>query len=488
MLFNSFVFIVQFLPIVWVIYFLLNRIKLYKLAQVVLIAASFFFYGYHDYKLCFLLLGTIIFNYCFHICLTGKASEKIKKVVLLIGILGNLGLLFYYKYLDFVLDTVNTLFSRDFVLRNIVLPLGISFFTFQQISMLIDSSKPDMPRYRFLEYALFVSFFPQLVAGPIVLHQEMIPQFHEEDKKKVHFDNLFMGLEYFILGFAKKVLVADTFARICDAGYENLTTLNIYSALVTMLTFTLQIYFDFSGYCDMAKGLAKLFNFEMPINFNSPYKAVNISEFWQRWHMTLTRFLTQYLYIPLGGNRKGTVRTYLNIMIVFTISGIWHGADWTFIFWGILHGIAQVIYRMGKKGFDKLPRWLCWSGNFLFVNIAWVFFRADYSRQPFYFLPRLIFGGGGFCQQPLLDALCPNAVGLVLLERFLPVGAMAFMQQLWVILWLFAGTFVCVKFPSSHEIVEKKNRSTGYLFLLGFLFAWTFLGLTQISKFIYFNF
>ncbi len=488
MLFNSYVFILLFLPITWCVYFLLNRFRLYKLGQIALVVASFIFYGYQNEKLCLLLLTTIAVNYCLHVYLTGQGTALMKKIVLLVGIGCNVYLLFYYKYLDFTLETLNSLFATDFVLRHIVLPLGISFFTFQQISLLVDSGKPGMPRYKFIDYALFVSFFPQLVAGPIVLHQEMIPQFYEEEKKKINYTNLTAGLEYFILGLAKKVLVADVFARICDAGYNNLASLNAYSTVLTILAFTLQVYFDFSGYCDMAKGLGKLFNIEIPINFDSPYKALTISEFWKRWHQTLTRFLTQYIYIPLGGNRKGKWHTYLNIMIVFTASGIWHGADWTYIFWGIMHGAMQVVYRMGKNFFDKLPKWLLWTGTFVFVNIAWVFFRADYSRQPFYLLAHLFTGGGGLCQEPLVTALCENAVSLAVLENLVSPAVFAGLQQIWMVVWFVLWTVVCVKLPSSHEMIEKKNHSTGYFVFLGIVFTWSFVCLSQVSKFIYFNF
>ncbi len=488
MLFNSYVFILLFLPITWCIYFLLNRFRLYKLGQTALIVASFIFYGYQNEKLCLLLLTTIAINYCLHIFLTGSGNALMKRIVLIVGIGCNVYLLFYYKYLDFTLETLNSLFSTDFTLRHIVLPLGISFFTFQQISMLVDSSKSGMPRYGFIDYALFVSFFPQLVAGPIVLHQEMIPQFHDEEKKKINYGNMTAGVEYFTIGLAKKVLVADTFARICDAGYANLNTLNVYSTILTILAFTLQIYFDFSGYCDMAKGLGKLFNIEIPINFDSPYKAITIAEFWKRWHQTLTRFLTQYIYIPLGGNRKGKWHTCLNIMIVFTISGIWHGADWTFMIWGIMHGVMQVIYRLGKNFFDKLPRGLLWTGTFVFVNFAWVFFRADYSKQPFHLFARLLAGEGGLCQEPLLTAFCENAVLLIVLEYFVSPAMMMVIQQLWVVAWFVIWTVICVKLPSSHEMVEKRNRSEGYFIFLSVLFTWSVFCLSQVSKFIYFNF
>ena len=488
MLFNSYVFILIFLPLAWSIYFFLNHFRLYKLAQVSLVLASFVFYGYQDWRLCILLLTTIIVNYAFHLILVQMPEGIGKKVVLAFGVIVNLALLFYFKYWNFAFETLYKLVGQDYVMKNIVLPLGISFFTFQQISMLVDSSRQGMERYGFWDYSLFVSFFPQLIAGPIVLHQEIIPQFHDLRKRKIDYANLTSGLEYFILGFAKKVLVADFFARICDAGYGSLSQLNVYSTILTILAFTLQIYFDFSGYCDMAKGLGRLFNFEITINFDSPYKALTIAEFWKRWHMTLTRFLTQYLYIPLGGNRKGKWRTYLNIMIVFSLSGLWHGADWTFIIWGMMHGGLQVLCRMGKNIIAKIPKWLQWTMTFSIINIAWVFFRADYTRQPFQLLERLFAGGGGWCQDVLLEAACDNTLGIVLLTKMIVPEIMVIIKQIWAAVLFGFWTWVCVKMPSSHEIVEKKNRSGGYFIFLGVLFMWSFVCLSQVSKFIYFNF
>lgn len=488
MLFNSYVFILLFLPVTWCIYFLLNHCRCYRLAQVALVLCSFVFYGYQDRRLCLLLLGTIVVNYGFHSFLVRMHAGIGKRLVLALGVLANISVLFYFKYFNFFLTTVNRFTTDDLPLKNIVLPLGISFFTFQQISLLVDSVEPGTEKYSFVDYALFVCFFPQLIAGPIVLHQELIPQFRDLEKKKPHSGNLLTGIEYFIFGFAKKVLIADSFARICDAGYDNITNLNTYSAVLTVLAFTLQIYFDFSGYCDMAQGLGKMFNFEFPINFNAPYKAVNISDFWKRWHMTLTRFLTTYLYIPMGGNRKGKWRTYINIMLVFTISGLWHGAAWTYVLWGMLHGAAQVLYRMGKKFFEKLPKWLMWAVTFAFVNIAWIFFRAEYFGQAFMLIKGLVSGGAGWCQEGILASFGDNSVMLTILGSFLPAELMAWVGQVGIAAWFLLWTLVCVFAPSSHDMIRKKIRCKKYYVLLSLLFAWTFIWLPQISKFIYFNF
>ena len=260
-----------------------------------------------------------------------------KKAIFIIGLLSNIGILFYYKYMGFFIQNINVLFKTNFLITKLLLPLGISFFTFQQLSYVIDSYLGRVKTYSFRQYVLFVTFFPQLIAGPIVLHDEIIPQFKNIDKKTFNWNNFSEGLMAFSFGMAKKVIIADSFGNVVNYGFANLAGLDSTNAIFTMLSYTIQIYFDFSGYCDMATGIAKMFNIDLPINFNSPYKALSITEFWKRWHITLTRFLRTYIYFPLGGNRKGQCRTYLNLFIVFLVSGLWHGANYTFIVWGILH-------------------------------------------------------------------------------------------------------------------------------------------------------
>ena len=489
MLFNSYVFLLFFLPFTWCVYYIFNHFKWYRTAQGALVAASFLFYGYEDYHLCFVLLGTILVNYGMHFLFVEKIKKyRLRKILLVLGIVANFGLLFYFKYFNFLLENLNRFAGSDFTMKNIVMPLGISFFTFQQVSFLEDSYKGDVGRVDFLDYALFVSFFPQLVAGPIVLYKEMIPQFKDLSKRKIQYDNLIAGLEYLILGFSKKVLIADNFARICDAGYAGLMELNSLSAILTMLAFTLEIYFDFSGYCDMAIGLGKLFNIQIPYNFESPYRSVTIGEFWKRWHMTLTRFLTTYLYIPIGGNRKGKIRTYVNVMIVFTLSGLWHGAQWTYVIWGMLHGFMMVVYRMGKRVWDRLPKIVLWICTFSFVNVAWTFFRADYFRQPFRLFERIIHGGGGWCAESMVGAFCEGSLWMTVFQAFFTDGQLQIICQTALGIWFLVWTTGCVYFPSSHEIVKKQYRSNTYFLYLGILLAWSFMWLSQMSKFIYFNF
>lgn len=489
MLFNSYVFLFAFLPLIWGLYFGLNRMNFFTVAKLVLVLGSFVFYGYQNPILCLLLMASIAVNYAAHLLLTNEDwNAKVRKGIMIAAVLFNFGLLFYFKYVDFTISNINFLTGGNLALQHIALPLGISFYTFQQVSFVVDSYKKEMGRYSLTDYALFVSFFPQLVAGPIVLHSEMIPQFADKEKKRIDFGNMVSGLEYLIIGLSKKVLLADSFGRLSDVGFEAIRQLNSLSAVAVMLAYTLEIYFDFSGYCDMAIGIGKLLNIDIPINFHSPYKACNISQFWKKWHMTLTRFLTTYLYIPLGGNRGKLWKTCLNVMIVFTLSGLWHGANWTFVVWGMLHGLAMVLYRVFRKQADAMPKWLGWLLTFGFVNGAWLFFRADNLLQPFKLVYMMVFGGFGGFTEGLVGSVCEKNFLMVLLGRYLSGAVMDILSQAVTALWFAIPLILCVKAPSSHEIVGRKCRSNGYFLWLALLLLWSVSKLSQVSKFIYFNF
>ena len=299
-----------------------------------------------------------------------------KKTLLIFGIIANLALLGYFKYADFLIENINLAFDSSAPLLDLALPLAISFFTFQQIAYLVDSYRGETTEYDFLNYALFVTFSPQLIAGPIVHHAEMMPQFASRWNLVKKYKNIALGLFIFSIGLFKKVVLADSFSIWTTAGFDHTTTLSFFDAWATSLSYTFQLYFDFSGYTDMAIGAALLFNIKLPINFHSPYKALDIQDFWRRWHITLSRFLKDYIYIPLGGNRKGSFRTYSNLLATFILGGIWHGAGWTFVFWGFLHGMALVIHRFWKNLGFTMPKILAWFITFNFINIAWVFFRA----------------------------------------------------------------------------------------------------------------
>ena len=347
MLFNSYIFIFLFLPLSLIGYYTFNNFKRYRLGEIFLIGMSLWFYGYFNISYLFIIIGSILLNY-FITTLMHK-FERFKKILVIIGIVGNIGVLFYYKYMGFFLSNINSLFNLDFEIIKILLPLGISFFTFQQLSYIIDSYTGKSLRYSIIEYSLFVTFFPQLVAGPIVLHNETIPQFKDKTKKVFNSENFAYGLMAFSLGMGKKVLIADYLGLIVGAGYSNVWSLTSIDAFIVMLAYTFQIYFDFSGYCDIAVGIGKMFNIDIPMNFNSPYKALTIIDFWKRWHITLTRFLRTYIYFPLGGNKKSTICTYINLSIVFLISGLWHGANYTFIVWGGFMGCLLLLIGYLKR-------------------------------------------------------------------------------------------------------------------------------------------
>ena len=378
MLFNSFEFIFLFMPISFFIYFFLLNKRLILASKGFLVFASLFFYSWWNILYLPLILSSILFNYVIGNSLNSNFKKvKLNKISLLIfGIVLNLSLLAYFKYADFFIMNINYLTNSNNELINLVLPLAISFFTFQQIAYLVDSFKGETSEYDFLNYSLFVTFFPQLIAGPIVHHREMMSQFLKIKNKVKNYKNIAIGLFIFSIGLFKKVVLADTFAVWATNGFDQSLDLSFTEAWITSLSYTFQLYFDFSGYTDMAIGAALLFNIRLPINFNSPYKALDIQDFWRRWHITLSRFLRDYVYIPMGGNKKGNFKTYTNLMATFILGGMWHGAGWTFIFWGFLHGLALSINRFWQSLGFKCNKYLAWFITFNFINVTWVFFRA----------------------------------------------------------------------------------------------------------------
>lgn len=384
MLFNSFEFIFFFLPLC-LFTFLAVASKFGKEPAILsLVIFSLFFYSWWNPIYLPLLLFSMVFNFA-----VGKQlGKKGSKPILITGLIVNLGFLAYFKYFNFFIDNLNNIAGTGFEVEAIFLPLAISFFTFQQIAYLVDSYKGITREYNFLHYSLFVSFFPQLIAGPIVHHAEMLPQFEDKDRYRFNSTNLVVGLSIFAIGFFKKTVIADSAAlyaspvfALADGGEQ----LDFFTAWGGALAYTFQLYFDFSGYSDMALGLARIFGIVLPLNFYSPYKAANIAEFWRRWHMTLSRFLRDYVYIPLGGNRKGSMRRYTNLSATMLLGGLWHGAGWNFVIWGALHGLYLAMHQVWLKllsvvglspGQNRLYKLFSWLLTFLLVVVGWVFFRA----------------------------------------------------------------------------------------------------------------
>ena len=474
MVFSSYVFTLAFLPIVLIIYYMLAHLRDSIWQRLFLIAASLFFYGYYNVKYLILIIASIAVNYI----VAGqikKTSGKTSKCFLTAGILFNVALIGYFKYYDFFIENINLVFGSSFALKHILLPLGISFFTFQQLSFLISVYHGEEEVERLRDYCLFVTFFPQLIAGPIVLYGEMIPQFKDESRRYFNADNFASGIYLFSIGLFKKTVIADTLAVFADNGFA-MTELGLAAGWITSLSYTLQIYFDFSGYSDMAVGLGRLFNIEIPFNFLSPYRSQSITEFWRRWHITLGRALGTYVYKPLGGNRKGMARTCFNLFLTFLVSGLWHGAAWTFVIWGALHGLVVVAERLAGKKLTIIPKPLRVFSTFLIVNAFWVLFRADSFRQAVHVYRGMI---------------NINNIGLSDLSTVAYDGIIAFpgiiniAYVLGIVSILLKVVFLCDN--SSQKIVNYDTNSKTLLYSV-LLFCISILCLARNSVFIYFNF
>ncbi len=392
MLFSSSEFIFVFLPLVFAGFLLARRLRLHDGAMLWLVASSLFFYGWWNPKYLILIVVLIAVNFYLGRIIMGASSPRLRKAYLIAGLVINLGTLAYFKYTNFLVQNINALTGTKYELANIVLPLGISFFTFQKIAFLIDTYHGHVKRIRLLDYSLFVLFFPQLIAGPIVHHAEVVPQFKDIGRRRLDWDEVAIGLCVFFVGLFKKVVLADSLAAYTVTpvfGAISHGAVPVFlEAWGGVLGYTLQLYFDFSGYSDMAIGAALLFGIRLPQNFNSPYKAANIIDFWRRWHMTLSRFLRDYLYIALGGNRRGPARRYVNLFLTMLLGGLWHGAAWTFVVWGALHGtylmvnhgwqlVRARLFPGRENGDSRLGKAAGIAITFFFVMIGWVFFRAD---------------------------------------------------------------------------------------------------------------
>jgi D-alanyl-lipoteichoic acid acyltransferase DltB (MBOAT superfamily) len=480
MLFNSLEFIFYFLPIVLILFYIFS-LKNRSILRPTLLVSSLVFYSYWDISYTVVFLASIVFNfYISQRILDNKITEKLRKSLFVTGVVANVLLLVYYKYTLFILNNVNQLFSTNLYLPNIVLPLAISFFTFQQIAYLADCYKERNISYNFVDYALFVSFFPQLIAGPIVHHSEVMPQIKKLDSLKLQ--NFNKGLFVFLMGLFKKVVVADYFAKIANLGFNFDGSLTFYDSWVSSLSYTIQLYFDFSGYTDMAIGLGLFFGIHIPDNFNSPYKAVNIQDFWRRWHITLSHWLRDYIYIPLGGNRSGSSRTLTNIFLTFLIGGIWHGAGWTFVVWGALHGLANLVYRLWDEHVKiKLPKYVGMAITFMFANIAWVFFRATDVNVAIKMLKSMF----------TFDNLILPA-GLARFASYLPFAEFGLhspvtQTSIKTLLVLIIVLLSCFFIPNSKTL--RKNFKTNYKYLLLLaVFTVSLLFINDASEFIYFQF
>ena len=464
MLFNDPFFLFCFLPAVGCIYAVVGRLGGARTVLSFLVFTSAVFYGWWNPIYLPLLGGLAVFNYGLaRRIMTERERQRAPWVrsLLTIGIAGDLLVLAYFKYTDFFIDTANSLIGEPIPLQHIVLPLGISFFTFQKIAYLVDASRGEVEDHDFLEYCFFVMFFPQLIAGPIVHHREIFSQIHRPHAFYRHLGHLSIGLTILMIGLFKKVVIADRLAPVVSEVFGAASVgqpLDVLFAWRGAVAYSLQLYFDFSGYSDMAIGAARLFGIRLPVNFNSPYQSTCIIEFWQRWHMTLSRFLRDYLYIPLGGNRKGKRRRYVNLMLTMTIGGLWHGAAWTFVLWGFLHGIYLVTNHIWRLVWVPIDRW--WSRavarlvTLIAVVIAFVVFRAPDLPTAM----RMYYGMVGLPQSIAFE---PSFTSMQRLAANL--GGVADPSELArTVLWVVLGLAVLWLTPNTQQLMARFGPAFGY--------------------------
>ena len=517
MLFNSFEFIFLFLPVTVVLYYVATRYLGAEYGISLLVVASLFFYGYWNPIYLLLILFSIVANYALGAWL---AKARKPAVLLVIGVSLNLILLGYFKYANFFIENLNLIAGTDWNIGRIILPLAISFFTFQQISFLIDARQGKTREYNFLHYCLFVCFFPQLIAGPIVHHNEMLPQFSRRTAISPQWSNFAIGISIFAIGLFKKTVIADNLSTYVGQIYDSpdvAANVDFFLAWGSTLAYTFQLYFDFSGYSDMAIGCARLFGIKLPVNFFSPYKSQNIVEFWRRWHITLSRFLRDYLYISLGGNRKGKIRRYVNLFLTMLLGGLWHGAGWPFVVWGALHGSYLIInhawHRVlaiaGLSPESKLAyRAFSWTITFLAVIVGWVYFRAPTVEQGNAIVLAML-GANGAEVPSGMAAQLGNFTN-ILSDLGVSVGAGSGSVFVGNFLWVFFAGLAALLMPNVAQIFHKQEPvlfehagsfkkylsdswlswrlsykwavTTALLFMLGIM------TLTQISEFLYFQF
>ena len=497
-LFNSHIFIFVFLPVTLLVYFALGKNQKPEAAIGWLVFASLAFYGYWK-PIYLLLIGvSITANFLLGQKISQQQDATSRKWVMILGVCFNLGLLIYFKYTNFLLDSLNVVAGTNYHLDKIILPLAISFFTFQQIAYLVDAYQQETAETNFLHYCLFVCFFPQLIAGPIVHHKEMLTQFSKPSTFKFNADDFSVGLSIFIIGLFKKVVLADgvaVYATPVFAAADAGQAINFYDAWAGTIAYTLQIYFDFSGYSDMAIGLARMFGIKLPLNFHSPYKSESIVEFWRRWHMTLSRFLRDYLYIALGGNRSGKIKRYRNLFLTMLLGGIWHGAGWNFLIWGGLHGSYLMVNHAWRaiKGNRKLilghpmvNRMLAIALTTLAVMFAWVFFRAETFEGAMIIVESML----GFNGLPAADLQGAQLTSKDAIEWFIALALIAwFAPNTQEIMRRFSPAVNASDYVSTEQDGKIIWAPTGkWALLLALVGLYTILSLNRVSEFLYFQF
>lgn len=515
MLFNSYEFLFFFLPTTIAVFFALSGYRCIKAAAAWLALVSIFFYGYWNPRYVILLMASIAINFTAgHAILMYRKAFRLDLAqrILILALIANLGALGYFKYANFFVNSINGAVHVNLSLAQIILPIGISFFTFTQIAFLVDTFKGKVQESRFVPYVLFVTFFPHLIAGPVLHHAEMMPQFARDETYRFRLKNFLIGVAFFSIGLFKKVILADGIQPFVGPVFEvdpayPLTAIEAWGGA---LAYTLQLYFDFSGYSDMAIGLSKMLNIDLPLNFNSPYKATNIVDFWRRWHMTLSRFLRDYLYIPMGGNRNGSFRRYSNLLITMLLGGLWHGAGWTFVIWGGLHGLYLVVNQFWQAARERyFGHGFFWSTTaarlvsilitFLSVVVAWVFFRATSLDAAVRILTGMVGMNGLVLPREWQESLATSSTGnstwlsFGQLEAFGGIRQVGWITLLLAIVWIFPNSQSLIDRVQENRFIVRLSHERWAWLSMGGLTVFIFLlaainGSNGSSEFIYFNF
>jgi alginate O-acetyltransferase complex protein AlgI len=474
MLFNSFEFLFAFLPITLAVYFLAARASDQRWARSWLLIASLFFYGWWNPANLWIIVASISFNFYLGRHRIHGAAQPARRRYLILGVTANLALLGYFKYANFFVDNVNALGGPQLHLHRVVLPIAISFFTFQQIVFLVEAYRGEAGDYDLLRYALLVTFFPHLIAGPIVHYREMLAQMNRPAVRRVQTSHFAVGVTIFCIGLFKKVVLADGIAPAANAVFNGAASPGVsptfLEAWIGALAYTFQLYFDFSGYSDMAIGLARMFGLRFPMNFNSPYKAANIIDFWRRWHITLSRFLRDHLYIPLGGNRQGPIRRHVNLLITMLLGGLWHGAGWTFVVWGGLHGAYLIVnhawhalrQRLGMERTSAPGRLAGAALTFGCVVVAWVFFRASSFSAAATMLHAMFLGDGISLPHGLARTLGPHnpVLGIVPL-RFDGLTPNGLVEPAASLRWIIGLAAIAWLAPNTQELLARYRPILG---------------------------
>lgn len=475
MIFSTYKFILVFLPIVLIGYQVINKYKFYTLSKIWLIIASLIFYYLGSPSFFWYFLGSVIGNYIIGSSISKlPTKDKIqRRILFVIGLIGNIALLGYYKYANFFINNYNYFANDNMELANIILPIGISFFTFQLIAYIVDSYRGETSEYDILDYLLFITFFPQLIVGPIVHHKEMVSQFEKKENQIINFDNIAKGLFLFTLGVAKKILIADPLTTDAQTFFGNITSgIALLPSWFHSIEYTISYYFDLSGYADMAIGLGLMFNIIIPHNFNSPYKARNFQEYWKRWHMTLSRFLSTYIFRTVYKKGSKWRNYYIATMITFLVSGFWHGAGWTFVVWGIINGIFVCMSAwMNKKG-KKLPFILAFSLTMLGIVLTRILFVSNTFEEALNVYKGLVnFSSLGIG----ISTISKTILEFVLMHKLMG-------------LYLVIGILICWFAPNSSQIMEKFKLSKKTVVIAAFLMFICLVNMDKVVQFLYFQF